>query len=151
MASPINQDADSPADFQPIVVVERMQEHPTPPTLKVSPSSTQTMDGDKHHIDPNILNQKLLETSIEQNRSRELEALDAQEQSIKIQRNEVNRQADLRIAQSRANVLLNQNATLNNTIQINSQDKIEPSGSYQTHQTQTHEPWDQEVEAQDQA
>ena len=78
------------------------------------------MHGDNHHIDPNTLNQKLLETSIEQNRSRELEALDAQEQSIKIQRNEVNRQADLQIAQSRANLLLNQNATLNNSIQINS-------------------------------
>ena len=129
MVSPIKTDVDQSADLQPIVVVKRMQEHPTPPTQEGSPSSSQntiisTMHSDNHNIDPNTLNQKLLETSIEQNRSRELEALDALEQSIKIQRNEVNRQADLQIAQSSANSMLNRNATFNNSIQKHSQHKI---------------------------
>ena len=141
MASSINKDVEESADLQPIVLVEKMQEHPTPPTQGGSPSSSQntiisTMNGDNHHIDPETLNQKLLETSIEQNRSRELEALDAQhsmmEQSIKTKKNEVNRKADLQIAQSRANLMLSRNATLNNLAQMQSQHKIEPAGSYQT-------------------
>ena len=124
MASLFNMDVDNLTNFQPKVLLERIQEHPNPPTQERFSSPPF-----RGFNTPEEAAQKLFETSVEQNRSRALEALDAQTQAIKTKKNEVNRKADRKIAQLLTNLSPKSDVTLHTIYQLLHQNRKEPAGS----------------------